>query len=483
MSNGIFPARLKTSRTVPIFKTGNSNLCDNYRPIALLSNISKILEKIVSIQLVNHLDRNKIIYKHQYGFQKNMSTEHNLTHAINFIGNAMNEGKYTVGVFFDLKKAFDVCSHNILLKKLKNMGINGTVLDWFSSYLSGRKQQVDIDGVLSDSNDILISILQGSILGPILFLCYINDLHNVTDLLMLMFADDTFCMKSDNDINNLIDNVNREVNKMAVWFRANKLAVNVSKTKYMIFRTNNKKLTDNIPDLIYDENEPNTQYNPALVSRLERYHDNHEKNECRAYKLLGIYLDEHLNFNYHVKYLCNKLVRSLYCIKQVKNLLTIKALRTLYFALVHSHLTYCPIILGCINAKNRKQIEKIQKKAIRTITKSKYNEHTGPLFKDLNILPYDKLILQAKLHFMHAIRYNYAPRSFDGVWELNNTRQQQHDLRNGNDYILPHPRIEFFKKIPLYSLPLEWNNLGDLIFHNNKNLFRNLLKEKLFENI
>jgi hypothetical protein len=84
---------------------------------------------------------------------------------------------------------------------------------------------------------------------------------------------------------------------------------------------------------------------------------------------------------------------------------------------------------------------------------------------------------------MHAIRYNYAPRSFDGVWELNNTRQQQHDLRNGNDYILPHPRIEFFKKIPLYSLPLEWNNLGDLIFHNNKNLFRNLLKEKLFENI
>jgi hypothetical protein len=483
MTNGVFPARLKTSRTVPIFKTGNMELCDNYRPIALLSTISKILEKIVSIQLVNHLDRNELIYKHQYGFQKNKSTEHNLTHAINFIGGAMNEGKFAVGIFFDLKKAFDVCSHNILLKKLKKMGVNGTVLSWFSSYLSGRKQCVDIDGVLSDSNDIIISILQGSILGPILFLCYINDLHNVTDLLMLMFADDTFCLKSDYDINNLIAYVNREINKMAVWFRANKLAVNVSKTKYIIFRTNNKKINDNLPDVLFNENEPNTQFNPTLVSKLERYHDNHEKSECRAYKLLGIYLDEHLNFNYHVKYLCNKLVQSLYCIKQAKNILTKKALRALYFALIHSHLTYCPIILSCINAKNRNSIGKIQKKAIRTITNSTYNEHTGPLFKELRILPYDKLIVQAKLHFMHSIKYNYAPRSFDGIWVQNNTRQQHHELRNSNDYILPRVKIEFFRRIPLYSLPYEWNNVGDLIFHHNKNLFRNLLREKLLNEL
>ena len=120
LSTGIFPSKLKTSRTVPIFKTGCADLCDNYRPISLLSTLSKILEKIVSIQLVNHLELNKLIYKHQYGFQRNKSTEHHLIHLSNFVSNAINENKYCIGVFLDLKKAFDVCSHSILIKNLKN---------------------------------------------------------------------------------------------------------------------------------------------------------------------------------------------------------------------------------------------------------------------------------------------------------------------------------------------------------------------------
>ena len=170
LSSGIFPAGLKNSRTVPIFKTGNPELCDNYRPIALLSTLSKILEKIISVQLVNHLDRNNILYKHQYGFERNKSTEHSLIHATNYISRAMNDNKYCVGVFFDLRKAFDVCSHDILLMKLSKMGVTGIALDWFRSYLSSRKQVVDINGKFSKLRDIKISILQCSILGPILFL-------------------------------------------------------------------------------------------------------------------------------------------------------------------------------------------------------------------------------------------------------------------------------------------------------------------------
>ena len=120
LSTGTFPSRLKTSRTVPIHKSGRADLCDNYRPISLLSTLSKILEKIVSIQLVNHLEINKLIYKHQYGFQRHKSTEHNLIHLSNLVTTAINENKYCIGVFLDLKKAFDVCSHSILLKNLKN---------------------------------------------------------------------------------------------------------------------------------------------------------------------------------------------------------------------------------------------------------------------------------------------------------------------------------------------------------------------------
>jgi hypothetical protein len=122
---GIFPEKLKVTRTVPIFKSGDPMSCDNYRPISLVKSISKVLEKIISIHLVNHLELNKLIHPHQFGFQRGKSTEHNLLHIINHVGNALNDGKYCIGVFLDLKKAFDVCNHNILLKKWKNTALWG----------------------------------------------------------------------------------------------------------------------------------------------------------------------------------------------------------------------------------------------------------------------------------------------------------------------------------------------------------------------
>jgi len=133
LQQGVFPKSMKKSRTVPIFKNGNSKSCHNYRPIALLGSLSKILEKMVSISLINHLNDNDILYKHQYGFQRHKSTEHNLIHAVNFIKNEFNDNKYCIGVFFDLKKAFDVCSHDILLMKLEKMGIKGAALNWFKA--------------------------------------------------------------------------------------------------------------------------------------------------------------------------------------------------------------------------------------------------------------------------------------------------------------------------------------------------------------
>jgi hypothetical protein len=483
LQQGIFPQKLKKSRTVPIFKAGNPELCDNYRPIALLSSLSKILEKMVSVKLVNHLDLNKILYKHQYGFQRGKSTEHNLIHALNFIGQAFNENKFCIGVFFDLKKAFDVCSHEILLMKLSRMGVRGAALEWFKSYLSNRTQFVDINGAHSTEKKIKISILQGSILGPILFLCYINDLHNVTDLFTLMFADDTFSTKSDNDLNRLIESVNIEINKMAIWFRANKLAVNKSKTKYIIFRTRGKKLPNIFPDLIYNENESGCPFNPDFVTTLERYHTNHVAEDKKAYKLLGILLDEHLTLDFHVNQLQKKLSRSLYCINMAKNNLNPSGLRSLYFALIHSHLSYCPIILNCMSKQNISKLEKIQKKAIRTITKSNYNAHTLPLFIANKILPFEKIVKNSKLLFMHSIYHEYAPISFHGTWQKNNERQLSQNLRNENEFTLPVPRIELFKKFPLYSLPSEWNNAGDLVFYENRVTFKHALREKLFEEL
>jgi hypothetical protein len=194
LRSGTFPNKLKQCRVIPIFKSGNHLECDNYRPISLLSSISKVLEKIVAEKLLSHLTANDLLYSHQYGFIPNRSAEHNLLHIINYVSSALNDGNYCLGVFLDLKKAFDVCSHSILLKKLAKMGINGTTHKWFADYLSGRSQKVEISGNLSDSSNLDISVIQGSTLGPLLFLCYINDFFCATTLFSVLFADDTTCL-------------------------------------------------------------------------------------------------------------------------------------------------------------------------------------------------------------------------------------------------------------------------------------------------
>jgi hypothetical protein len=169
--------------------------------------------------------------------------------------------------------------------KLSKIGITGIALDWFVSYLSNRTQFVDIAGNHSLEKYILTCILQGSMLGPILFLIYINDLYLVSRSLTLMFADDTFTLKSDTNLEKLISEINRDINKMAVWFKANKLAVNKSKTKYIIFHTKSKKIPVTSSVVIFDENEPGMPFEQDKITPLERYHDNHINKECRAYKL------------------------------------------------------------------------------------------------------------------------------------------------------------------------------------------------------
>jgi hypothetical protein len=220
---------------------------------------------------------------------------------------------------------------------------------------------------------------------------------------------------------------------------------------------------------------------PALITPLERYHDDHEKMEGRAYKLLGVYLDEYLSLNYHVNYLTRKLAKSMYCLIRAKDYLTKPALKSIYYSFIHSHLSYCPTILNCTNNNNINSLFKIQKKAIRIISKSNYNDHTGPLFKELRILPYALIIKQSKLKIMHAIHFEYAPKSFTNIWTKNANRNININLRNNALYQLPFVRIEIFRKTPLYTLPAEWNVLGDLTLISDKLPFLVALKLQLIE--
>jgi hypothetical protein len=363
LQTGNFPDKLKMSRTVPIFKSGDPSLCDNYRPISLLSSISKILEKAVAMRLVNHLKQNKLLCENQFGFQAGYSTVHHLLKLTNFVTKEINKKHYTVGIFLDLKKAFDTVPHKILLKKLEKLGIRGVALRWFTNYLEGRSQRVEIDGKLSDIDYLTISILQGSILGPILFLCFINDLPNCTDMLSLLFADDTACLTSGPDLKTVIDKANIELQKLSVWFRANKMAVNVSKTKYIVFKPKGKKVEIGPGEgVIFNNNDSDVPMDNSKLFELDRVYDDNPIVHDRTYKLLGVLLDENMSFNLHCSQICSKLSQSSYIINRVKNILPRKSLRSLYFSLFHSHLLYCMPVYSCTAIKNINRIKVMQKK-------------------------------------------------------------------------------------------------------------------------
>ena len=208
---------------------------DNYRPISLLSIFSKIMEKIVASRLQSYLDMNGILSKWQFGFRSGHSTIHPMVHFLNKIGDSLNNNKHTIGIFWDLKKAFDTCNHQILLLKLKKYGLADTELTWFSSYLTDRKQFVSINKSSSPLLNITLGVPQGSILGPLLFILYINDLPLSSKFLSLLFADDTTLLLTHTNINELIEMANVEFRKICKFFRVNKLVLHPDKTKFILF--------------------------------------------------------------------------------------------------------------------------------------------------------------------------------------------------------------------------------------------------------
>jgi hypothetical protein len=203
------------------------------------------------------------------------------------------------------------------------------------------------------------------VLGPILFLCYINDIFNASSLATFLFADDTTCLAENPNLQDLITYVNTELNKLAVWFKANKMAVNVSKTNYIIFRTRGKALNMNGLDVVFNSNDMDANPpNPLLIQKVERIHNKHNDTKMQAFKLLGVFLDEHLTLNKHIDHVTAKLSKSLYILNRVKHFISPVSLRRLYFSLFHSHLLYCINILSCTSLTNVNRILLLQKKAI-----------------------------------------------------------------------------------------------------------------------
>jgi hypothetical protein len=289
LTTGHVPSPLKIAKIVPIFKSGDCLDMNNYRPISLLSIFSKILEKIVCNRLTDHLETHSLLSTQQFGFRKNHSTSHPMNLMLNSLTSALNSKKHSIVIFCDLKKAFDTCNHSILLSKLSKLGVRGTELLWFKSYLTNRQQFVSLNDIDSTLLTILNGVPQGSILGPLLFLIYINDLPNCSDLLSFLFADDTALTASSDNVNDLFTFVNTQFQKLCNYFRLNKLSLHPDKTKYLFISHSQAPANLNIfiNNNNLGENEPSRIHKLTIVTNNDA---------VPAIKYLGVFFDSQLNF-------------------------------------------------------------------------------------------------------------------------------------------------------------------------------------------
>ena len=315
-SSGVFPDGMKISKVIPVFKKGNVEELSNYRPISLLSTFSKILERLMYNRLYSFLDKHSILIPQQFGFRKHHSTETALIYASELLYKFCENNEKAIGIYIDLSKAFDCLDHKILLHKLNHYGIRGTALDWFRSYLSNRKQFTQFNGLDSDRLVIERGVPQGSILGPLLFLLFINDLVNSSKLLhFVLYADDTNVFLSHKNLESLISQAQVEMENVTQWFRANKLQINKSKTKFMIFNFNERNI--------------------KIPLNLKLNIDNEDVEQVQYTNFLGVIIDNKLTWEKHIDSLSKKISTNIGIIRKLRTVLPLQTLLTLYNSLIH----------------------------------------------------------------------------------------------------------------------------------------------------
>ena len=340
----------------------NLDLFSNYRPISVLPCFSKFLERIIYNRIINYLNDFNVLCDNQYDFKKNRSPSLALIDLCDKISSAFDRREHAIGVFLDLSKAFDTVNHVILFDKLEHYGIRGLALEWVKSYFSERKQFVEFNNVRSSPQGIYCGVPKVSILGPLFFIPYVNDLNNASILDAILFADDTNLFISHNDPVYLINTLNRELNKLSTWFAANRLSLNLSKTNFMVFKPWQKRQSF----------EFQVSINEQPILRVSET------------MFLGVFLDDNLTWKPHISLLASKLSKSIGIIHKSRFFLSTQSFRTLYNSMILPYLYYCNLAWGGTYKANLQRIVILRKRALKIVNNSTYYANTSPIFKELN---------------------------------------------------------------------------------------------------
>lgn len=443
-SIGVFPECMKSAKVVPLFKSGSRCDLTNYRPISLLSCLSKVIEKLIHVRFINYLTRHSLLNPKQYGFRQGLSTNHALLDVVTTAYNNIDEKLYSSLVFVDYAKAFDTVCHKTLLDKLDHYGIRGPALHLVSSYLNCRTQNVSIDGLLSSPQNITYGVPQGSILGPLLFLIYVNDIHNIdkcSNNSIVQYADDTCLIVKASNLDELKIKTNTVLSRVEQWSSANKLTINQNKTKAIIISPKVNKCLNDISLTINNS--------PIQI--------------VNSFKYLGVILDNKLSFKDHIINLGKKIARSVGIISKLRHYFPSKILLKLYFTLIHPHLMYGILVWGSTYKTYSKKIASLQNKALRLVTNN-FNYNSGSassMYKQLNILKLLDIYNYEVATFMYKFSINETPNTFTNYFAKTDTVHSTGTRqRSAGNFCIPRFRTSKLQRSIKYQGVKIWHSIS-----------------------
>ena len=402
LQTGVFPNLMKLAKLIPLHKGGERDVCDNYRPISLLPIISKILERHVHKHMVKFLDENHILYPHQFGFRERHSTTDVIMSLIGEMLKALDSDLMVLSLFIDLKTAFNMVPHSLILDKLKVMGVEGVALDWFRDFLTNRKHYVAINNCKSDQKTMDIGVAQGSTLSVLLFQLLINDLPKCLKFCTgILYADDTTIFVIGRSLKFLRMKMNKNLENLSDWLSVNRLKLNVKKTKVVLFNKEN--------------------LNPHVDITFEGM-----EIEClQQFRFLGVLLDQSVSFESHFSMLYRKLMNYTFISRKLSQVLPSVCLKHLYYAFFHSNLMYGLVIwFPLLKERQHQTLCKLQKHSICILCQANFSDHCMPLFKKEEILVLSDQLKVENCKLMYKVSHEIIPPP---IANLYNNREHDHN--------------------------------------------------------
>ena len=420
----------------------------------MLSVFSKLYEKCMYSRLYSFLTKFQVLFRRQFGFRNKHSTNHALISLVDLIKKYLDNNYFVCGVFIDLQKAFDTVNHDILLSKLAHYGIRGLANDWLSSFLKNRKQFVFLEGTSSSLKEVTCGVPQGSTLGPLLFLVYINDLQTIfSKSIVHHFADDTNLLYPNKKLGSIESVMNQELKLLVQWLRSNKLSLNEAKTELIMFRSPWNHLPRE-PDI-----------------RLNNF-----KLELKPYvKYLGILMDEVLSWNKQIEEICSKLSRANGILSKLRHLVPQSICISVYYSIFYTHLLYGCLVWSYTKQGNIDRLIKLQKRCVRIVSFSDFNFPTTTIFRNLKLLKLSEVFKMNKIIFMFDYINNLVPDEIRRLFTLNNM-VHSYETRSSNIFHIPKGSTSRFGIHTLsYDGAKIWNQFYLSVLYKETNLTKRKL--------